>query len=54
VPILIKDLAIGDSTNVVLKLNIPRGITKLEITAQGSAAREPISFSSGQVLNLNK
>lgn len=54
VPILINGLAAGDSTNVVLKLNIPRGITKLGITAQGSAATEPIRFGNGQVLSPNK
>jgi hypothetical protein len=53
-PILIKGLAPGDSANVILNLNIPRGITKLKITAQGSAATQPIRFSNEQVLYPNK
>jgi hypothetical protein len=52
-PTLTSGLAAGDSTNVLLKLNIPAGITKLEIVEQGSidlGQQEATRFSEGQVL----
>jgi hypothetical protein len=51
-PIRIDRLVPGDSTDVVLKLSIPTGITKLSITEQGSVdlGSKLAKLSEGQVL----
>lgn len=57
VPIRINGLAVGDSVNVIVKLNIPTGITKLGITEQVSVdfgQPTPTRFSAGQVLYPGK
>lgn len=52
-PVLIDDLAAGDSTDVVVRLDVPAGVTKLSITEHGTAnlgQAEPTRFSDGEVL----
>ena len=51
-PIRVGDLASGDSTDVILKLKIPTGITKLGITEQVSVelGSQSAKLSQGQVL----
>jgi hypothetical protein len=52
-PAVISGLAPGDSTDLVVTLNIPIGITKLAITEQGTAnlgQAEATRFSDGEVL----
>jgi hypothetical protein len=52
-PAIINGLAPGDSTDVMVTLNIPAGVTKLSVTEQGTAdlgQPEPTRFSGGEVL----
>lgn len=52
VPMLINSLAAGDTTDVILKLDIPAGVTKVGITERGLAGfgQRESKFSQGQVL----